>query len=105
MRITKEQIEAEIGKREIYHDDRKWLTANKVAKGYPFAIIYGDDSDVFIKEAADDKDLISKLKAHIDGDTNCDYETQIYIVIRNGESCQPSEVLTKPRKKLNGNKR
>ena len=61
-----------------------WIDSKKLAT-YKNFIAYGDDGgDTFIIYAIDEAELIKKVRKHLGGDTNCDFDTSIYLIVQNG---------------------
>lgn len=78
---------------QIWDDKGNKCTIEDISK-IDNCILYGDDGgDTFIKIANDETDLINKLKKHLDGNTGCDFETSIRLIIRNGKSVKVSSFL------------
>lgn len=83
--VTLKNIEEKLGTGDFWDEKADaWIDANDLIKNKNF-IAFGDDGgDTFIKSANDSTDLINKLKKHLAGDTNCDFTTEIYLIVQDG---------------------
>ena len=94
--MTKEDI-----KKEIYDDrvdgiypgekESRWIQIEEL-ESQQFFIVYSDDGgDTFVKFAEDEENFQELMQSLIvDGDTNCDFDTSISLIIRNGEKYKPT---------------
>ncbi len=61
---------------------------------FDYFIVYGDDGgDGFVKFADNKTDFIAMLKSHIDGNTNCDFETRDYLFVMDGKEIKISDLI------------
>jgi len=89
-----QDIEDKIGTRKVWSDKVGGWIDSKDISSINNCIIYGDDGgDAFIKYAENEEELKAKLKSHLDGNTGCDFETRIYLIIKNGESVKVSSFM------------
>lgn len=89
--MTEDEIKKELYHVKVWHRKLcKWIHPKEM-ENIQFAIFYGDDGgDCIIEECTTLEEFKKLATRHIiDGNTNCDYETRIYLIICNGKKYTP----------------
>lgn len=77
---------------EIWHNKKKGWVNSETEGDIQYAIVYGDDGgDTFITEFTSEEDFNKGLHSHIiEGNTGCDFDTAVYLIVKNGEKYTPT---------------
>lgn len=86
-KIRNDQVDGKFPEENKY----RWITPEEFIT-QKFYIIYGDPrGDTFIKFAENEESFTKLLNKHlIEGDTNCDFATEVYLIVKNGEEYTPT---------------
>lgn len=91
--MNAQEITAAIGSRKPSHNSHGWMTHEEIAK-YKHFFIYGDDGgDLYIRTPDTEAELTKLADQHANGITNCDFETNVYLIVRNGKKVKAKVVL------------
>ena len=82
------------GSQKLWCDNTdKWIRAEDLTNNQNF-FVYGDDGgDKFVKSFNTAEELAKGVQRYYDGNTGCDFETVIYLIVQNGKKMKTSVTL------------
>lgn len=90
--MNESEIIQQIGKRKVVYQD-KWLNAKDLST-FPHFLVYGDDGgDAFVKICDTPEQLEKLAQSYVNGHTDCDFETRVYLICRNNKQVKAKIIL------------